>query len=197
MIKYIKGILSVAVIVGMFWKIQEQFHFLDIRWITTLKDNTNIAKIEKNKEEDKGENSDKGEVEGKKQLSNYVQIHTQSNSDIKVNVEVSDDKDEIIRGLSFRKYLGSYDGMLFIFKERVDSAFWMKDMKIPLDILFIDAEYKIVDIKDNNAPCIENFCPEIRSSSMYKYVLEVNAGFCDSNSIKIGDRITLHLDSEN
>lgn len=196
MIKYVKGILSLAVVAGMFWKMQEQFHFFDISWITESKGDTNITKTEESKDGDNGKSGDKGEEVGEKQLSNYVQIHTKKGSIVKVNVDVADEKDEIVRGLSFRKYLGSYDGMLFLFKESVDSAFWMKDMNFPLDIIFVDAEYKIVDIKEKNAPCVENYCPQIVASSRYKYVLEVNGDFCDSNSIEVGDTMTLHLDSE-
>lgn len=197
MIKYVKGILSLAVVVGMFWKMQEQFHFLDISWVSKSKEDTNVTKTEESKGESKDQNGNKREHDSEKQLSNYVQIRTKKGTIVKVNVDIADEKAEIIRGLSFRKYLGSYDGMLFLFKESVDSAFWMKDMNFPLDILFVDAEYKIVDIKNNNAPCTEKYCPQITSSSRYKYVLEVNANFCDSNSIEVGDTMTLHLDSEN
>ena len=74
--------------------------------------------------------------------------------------------------------------------------FWMKDMLIPLDIIFVDSSGFIVDIKDNNAPCTDSYCPSIPPSTSYRYVLEVNANFCEENRVKVGHSITAHISSD-
>jgi len=112
---------------------------------------------------------------------------------IRVDVDIADTDVERSRGLSGRKYLGDYEGMLFVYESEVSNPFWMKDMLIPLDIIFIDNDDFIVDIKENQQPCEENYCPSISSSEPFQYVLEVNSGFCEENSIEEGYRVVQYL----
>ncbi len=164
--------------------LQEKLHFLGIS-VTDNKERDNVNLETEGKE---GESS-------KDEVLNYVQIVIGDGKNVKVNVEVADSDAERTLGLSNRKYLGAYDGMLFVFDESVNNSFWMKDTLIPLDIIFIDSDKYIVDIKDNNAPCTEEYCPMIHSSEKYKYVLEVNANFSEENDIRIGNGVSIHLDS--
>jgi hypothetical protein len=83
--------------------------------------------------------------------------------------------------------------MLFVFESVVNSPFWMKDMIIPLDILFIDSQGYIVDIKEEQQPCSGNYCPPISSKESFMYVLEVNSGFCEENGIEEGYRMVQYL----
>jgi uncharacterized protein len=106
-----------------------------------------------------------------------------------VFVEVADDQDETMRGLMFRKHLPWNAGMLFVFYDEEPRTFWMKNTLIPLDMIFVDSNLKIVDIKENVPPCAQgDECPLYPSRERAQYVLEVNAGFVQENSIKIGDR---------
>jgi uncharacterized protein len=86
---------------------------------------------------------------------------------------------------------------LFIYDEKINNPFWMKDTYINLDIIFIDEKGFIVDIKEDNEPCTEVHCPQILSSQQYKYVLEVNGGFSQINGVQVGQSITIHLASSN
>ena len=107
----------------------------------------------------------------------------------RVFVEVADDQDETMRGLMFRKDLSWNAGMLFVFYDEEPRTFWMKNTLIPLDMIFVDSNLKIVDIKENVPPCAEgDECPLYPSRERAQYVLEVNAGFVQENGIKIGDR---------
>ncbi len=71
----------------------------------------------------------------------------------------------------------------------------MRNVLIPLDILFINKELKIVAVKKSFKPCIETPCPSFEPPGYYQYVLEVNAGFSDMHQINIGDRVRVKLNS--
>ena len=58
--------------------------------------------------------------------------------DKEYNVEVARTEEEKIKGLQEKESLGENEGMLFIYDEPQELAFWMKDTAIPLDIVFID-----------------------------------------------------------
>lgn len=101
-------------------------------------------------------------------------------------VEIVDTHPARSKGLGGRDYLKEGTGMLFIFPNEDYYGFWMKDMKFPIDIIWMSSDFRITDIKKNVLP--ETY-PEVfgpREVSMY--VLEVNAGFVDRYNIKIGDR---------
>ena len=113
------------------------------------------------------------------------------NSITPVYVDIANDPDEQSRGLMFRKSLEWNNGMLFVFDDEKQLSFWMKNTYIPLDMIFINNEFKIIDIKEDAQPCLEKICPKYSSKEPAKYVLEVNAGFVQKNKIKIGDRILI------
>jgi len=97
-------------------------------------------------------------------------------SDRSFQVEVAKSESEHVKGLSGRSQLKDDAGMLFIFPDEQVRYFWMKDMLFPLDIVFIDKEGKIVDIKRDFQPCAPDACPSYSSAAPAKYVLEVDAG---------------------
>jgi YVTN family beta-propeller protein len=113
-----------------------------------------------------------------------------SSSDaVRVFVEVADDEGETSRGIMFRKNLPWDAGMYFVFYNEEPQTFWMKNTLIPLDMMFLDSNSTIVDIKENVPPCpTGEECPLYPSREPAQYVLEVNAGFVQENGIKIGDR---------
>lgn len=128
-------------------------------------------------------------------LSNctYVQyVEILSEQPIKMYVEIARTSAEQARGLMFRETLDKNKGMLFVFDYEQPRTFWMKNTKIPLDIIFISADKKIADIKKNFMPCKTQNC-ETHTSKPAKYVLEVNAGIADGNKIKIGDAVNLSI----
>jgi len=114
-----------------------------------------------------------------------------NNSITPVYVEIADDVEERARGLMFRNSLEWNNGMLFIFEEERNLTFWMKNTYIPLDMIFINKDLRVVYIKENAQPCLEENCIIYPSNQPAKYVLEVNAGFVEKNKIKIGDRLEM------
>ena len=120
----------------------------------------------------------------------YPKIKILSNSSVEVIVEIADTAAQHYKGLMFRDSLEEGAGMLFVFDEQ-SRAFWMKNTKIPLDIIFISSDFKIVDIKENFLPCKTLHC-ETYTSKPAKYALEVNVGFVDEHEIVIGNTIMLN-----
>ena len=101
-----------------------------------------------------------------------------------LKVEIADSPGERGQGLSGRTALPNDRGMLFIFDELGLYPFWMRDMKFPLDIIWLDSDYNVVDMVRNAEPSSypDSFTPEKPA----RYVLETNAGWVDKNNIKIG-----------
>lgn len=105
-----------------------------------------------------------------------------------VSAEIADTESKRKLGLMFRKSLPKNQGMLFVFEREDNYSFWMKNMQISLDIIWIDKDKRIADIKTNAPPCKDS-CSGIMPQEKTQYVLEVNAGFVERNRIKIGDRV--------
>ncbi len=84
------------------------------------------------------------------------------------------------------KKLDEKKGMIFIFQKPLKVDFWMKNTLISLDMIFIDAEDKILEIQPNTIPQSSDF---ISSKQKILKVLEINAGLVKKYNIKIGDKI--------
>lgn len=115
---------------------------------------------------------------------------------VKVKAEVVKSQAEIQKGLSGRESLGEGKGMLFAFEDPGRYSFWMKNMKFPLDFIWI-LDNKVVDL-DLNVPIATNGQKpsEYMPLSEVNYVLEVNAGFIESHGIKPGDPVKIKLDKD-
>src|SRR3989344_2558804 len=110
-------------------------------------------------------------------------------NDVVVEAERADSFLKRQQGLSGRKQLKENGGMFFIFDKPAAYPFWMKDMEFPIDIIWIDENYRVVDITKNALP--ESFPKIFLPSKPVKYVLEVNAGFADKNNISVNDKIEM------
>ncbi len=107
-------------------------------------------------------------------------------------IEIADDDDERARGLMFRDALASGSGMLFIHDAEEPQAYWMKNTKIPLDILYFDNERKLVAQQRDVPPCsLGDGCPSYPSDAPARYVLELNAG--EAARLKLADGAELRF----
>jgi len=94
-----------------------------------------------------------------------------------LRVEVVSTPATLRRGLSGRNPLPYRYGMLFVFEREARQSMWMPKMKFPLDILWLDANMKIVHISYAAVPCVDGGdCPSISSYYRAKYAIEVTAG---------------------
>ena len=106
-------------------------------------------------------------------------------------VDVSDNSLERTQGLMFRSSLDENKGMLFIFPESGLYSFWMKNTLIPLDIIWINKNLEVVDIKSDAQPCTTENCNSYSPSSEALYVLEINANLTNKYNINVRDKIEL------
>lgn len=106
-------------------------------------------------------------------------------------VEEKKTKTEREEGLMNREKLDKDSGMLFIFEKEEVYSFWMKNTLIPLDIIWISLEKKVVFINKNSLPCKNVDCFLINPGIKAKYVLEVNAGVSELIGLKIGDLVQI------
>lgn len=111
------------------------------------------------------------------------------NNSLKFDIEIANTPQQIQRGLMYRKQMDENKGMLFIFEYEDFWKFWMKNTYIPLDIIYINKDKEIVDIKKNTTPLsLKSLTPYEKSL----YVLEINGGMCDKYKIKIGNKINFY-----
>ncbi len=105
----------------------------------------------------------------------------------KIEVEIAENEAERAKGLMFRSSIPDSAGMLFIFERSEPQGFWMKNTSIPLDIIYVGSDKKIVSIAENTKPFSEESIPSMGNA---QYVVEVNAGFTKRNNILSGDVIS-------
>lgn len=92
-------------------------------------------------------------------------------------VEIANDDAERARGLMFRDTMAEDAGMLFVHDREEPQAYWMKNTRIALDILYFDSSRKLVSQQRDVPPCtLGDRCPPYPSDAPARYVLELNAG---------------------
>jgi uncharacterized protein len=115
-----------------------------------------------------------------------VVVHA-AGGDVAVGVEVADTPSKRSFGLMYRRELADDAGMLFVFDETTVHSFWMKNTVLPLDMIFLDADRRVVGVVRDAVP----FTTTPRSvDAPSRYVLEVHAGFGARHGIRAGDQVT-------
>jgi len=113
----------------------------------------------------------------------------------KINIFLAQTPEQRSEGLSKTESLKENEGMLFVFdKKDTKPSFWMKNMLFPIDIIWIN-DKKVIQI-DTNVPVPPKDTPDNKletysPTTEIDYVLEVNAGFCKDNNIKLGSKVDL------
>jgi len=119
-------------------------------------------------------------------------IHLKGES---VRISVADTDALRQLGLGGRAGLAPDEGMLFVFPRDGKYAFWMKDMRFSIDILWLSApstssgQATVVYIAQNISP--DTYPKDFVSTAPARYVLELPAGYAASHSIKVGDIVQL------
>jgi len=105
-------------------------------------------------------------------------------------VELAQTDETRARGLMFRDSMPDDHGMLFIHDREEQQAYWMKNTKIGLDILYFDSARRLVSQQRDVPPCSAgNMCPPYPSSGPARYVLELNAGQAEKIHLKDGTEL--------
>jgi hypothetical protein len=105
-----------------------------------------------------------------------------------IQAELADTPVKRAQGLMFRERLPKDRGMLFTFGEARPWTFWMKNTKIPLDIIWMDAKKRIVHIEHNVPICTrtDDTCPLYEPIDGALYVLELGGGVAESYHLRRG-----------
>jgi uncharacterized membrane protein (UPF0127 family) len=115
-----------------------------------------------------------------------VTVSTQGNRQVIFQVEVADTPAKRAMGLQYRRELADDHGMIFLFTGESPQTFWMKNTPIPLDMIFIDRQRKIVGIVAETVP----FSLDPRSVGIpSQYVLEIKGGLAKRLGIQAGDAV--------
>ena len=123
------------------------------------------------------------------QAQPQVTIATEGGRQLTFQVEVADTPAKRELGLQYRRDLGVDRGMIFLFPAESGHSFWMKNTPIPLDMIFISKDRKIVGIVEQAVP----FSTESRSvPGASQFVLEINGGLSKRYGIKAGDTVQFH-----
>ena len=109
------------------------------------------------------------------------------------NLEIANTYKERRQGLMYVNNMPKKNGMLFIWKTEKIRHMWMKNTYIPLDILWLNKEFRIVHIH-NNARILD--LTPLKSPTPAQYVIELNAGITSENHILIGDTVSINYLSE-
>ncbi len=111
-----------------------------------------------------------------------------------IATEIADTLAQRSAGLSGRTSLDTNSSMTFVFDKESYYSFWMPDMNFPIDIVWLDSQYRIVDVVKNIKPMPEleqNNLPTYTNKEPAMYVIEFNAGFFDLNNLTKGQKIKL------
>lgn len=104
-------------------------------------------------------------------------------------VFVADTPESRARGLGGRTGLESDEGMLFVFPEDGRYAFWMKDMRFAIDIVWLSSDGVIVSVESSVQP--ESYPRPFVPEGDARYVLELPAGYARAHGLAVGDFIAL------
>jgi len=108
-----------------------------------------------------------------------------------VQVEVAAEDDTRAQGLMYRDRVREGFGMLFFFRTSEIYPFWMKNTLIPLDIIWIGEDRKVVDVKAGVPPCQVEPCTSYAPSGRAKYVLELGSGVAAQHAVRVGSQLRL------
>jgi hypothetical protein len=119
------------------------------------------------------------------------------NGPVYLNVELARTPEEKVQGLMGREALADNSGMIFLYEQPRQMSFWMKDVPIALDIMFVGSDKRIKYIAANLPPCLEADsikCPTYHSQDQVQYVLELKGGQAEALGIGLEDKLEFNFD---
>lgn len=113
-------------------------------------------------------------------------IETAGGGKYRFDVELAETPAQQAQGLMYRERMAADAGMLFTYDRPQPASFWMKNTLIPLDMIFIGADGRIVNIHANAVP---HSLDAVNSAGPVKGILEINGGMSARLGIRPGDRV--------
>ena len=123
----------------------------------------------------------------------YRQVNVSVNGQVLI-ADIAATDEQIVKGLSVKNTLAENEAMLFVFDHEAEYTFWMRNMKFPIDIIWIDADKTVVHIEHSLQPCRSDLlCPTYKPVDDSLYVLETVSGFAEKHDIAKGTRVEFEL----
>lgn len=124
-------------------------------------------------------------------------VHISTPNGATIHAEIADTTEKRAKGLMYRDSLAKDRGMLFTFAEPQLWTFWMKNTRIPLDIIWMDGKKRIVHIERNVPTCsrTDDGCPQYQPNDNAMYVLELAAGVADALKLQRGSILKFQIPS--
>ena len=110
-----------------------------------------------------------------------------------LQVEVMVKDEDRAMGLMFRPSLAPDRGMLFLFEDSDFHGIWMKNCKFPIDILWLDADRKIVHVQEGAPPCTKEPCAVYTPLRRASYVVELGSGQARREKAAVGETVGFTL----
>jgi uncharacterized membrane protein (UPF0127 family) len=124
----------------------------------------------------------------------FIKVYFLDRFSATAELAVSDE--QRAQGLMFRERINEDQAMLFLFEEEDIHSFWMKNMRVAIDILWLDGRKRIVHIENRVPPCPEDPCPSYVPAAAAAFVLELQAGFVEKHGLRLYDRVEFVLPRE-
>ncbi len=124
------------------------------------------------------------EVQFKKEGKLQLLKSTTDSIVAEIDIEIADTEYDVQTGLMYRNSMKDNQGMLFVFPSMRQRSFYMKNTRIPLDLIFLDENNIIVSFQENAVPFNESSLPSVVPA---QFVLEINAGLAEQWQLEIGD----------
>jgi uncharacterized membrane protein (UPF0127 family) len=126
--------------------------------------------------------------------SSYRQVKITVNG-IELIADIAATSDQKSKGLGVKDSLKDNEAMLFPFSEVGEHTFWMKGMKFPIDIIWLDDDKQVVHVEHSLEPCVPNsFCQTYTPREDSLYVLETVAGFAQKYNVTQSTLVQFELD---
>jgi len=112
-----------------------------------------------------------------------------------IHAELANTPQKRAEGLMYREHLADDRGMLFTFSQAEAWVFWMKNTKIPLDLIWINDKKQIIHIEQNVPICTrtDDSCPQYRPNEGALYVLELAGGRAENLKLQRGSKLQFRL----
>jgi uncharacterized membrane protein (UPF0127 family) len=122
-----------------------------------------------------------------------VTFYSEEETNLKVTCEIADSNSEILEGLMHRENLPEDSGMLFVYETPQNVSFWMKNTRIPLDMIFIHENKTVLNIEeaDVQSGVSDSQLIRYRSAGPVKWVVEINQGLSALNGITNGTQVEI------
>ena len=128
--------------------------------------------------------------------SGYRQVNVTINN-VTLVADIADTNELRSKGLSVKDTLNETQGMLFVFSTEREHSFWMKGMKFPIDIIWLDDDKEVIHVEHSLEPCnLGSSCPTYGPDRGSLYVLETVAGFAQKYNVTENTYVDFQLDEE-